>query len=359
MNIKRWTAVVVAALVLVACGSPAVETVARVDNVVLSRQELDQRIARIQKGLQSQPAQGQQPSTQDIERQLVSGPNGFVYQNLVLGLAHQRGITIEDKAVDDLIGQFRTSIGQSGNMTLDDAVQGQLGLPGAESSEFRQFVSSLLAQQKLGETLVTTDTVRQQVTDQIMAEASQKTEQVHSAHILVETQEQAQQVLDRLAKGEKFEDLAKELSKDTGSAANGGDLGWVGKGQFVPEFEKAIFEDLQPGEITKTPVQSQFGYHIIKVIERGERASMTEEQAQQLIEQSIGQQLQSQRQDALNKLIDAERTKAKAEGRLVEPTYPEPTPAPSEQPQSNGPPEQPTVEPAQPTGATAQPTTAP
>ena len=359
MNIKRWPAIVVAVLLLIACGSPSVQTVARVDNVILTRQDLDQRIARIQKGLQAQPAQTQQPSTLDIERAIVGQ---FVQQNITLNVARQRGISITDKEVDNLINQFRTSISQSGGGTLDDAVQNQLGLPGGDSSEFRQFATSFVARQKLGETLVTTDTVRQQVTDQVMAEANKQVDQVHAAHILVETEADAQKVLDRLAQGQKFEDLAKELSKDTGSATNGGDLGWAQRGQFVPEFEKTIFDELKPGETTKTPVKSQYGYHIIKVIERAQRPSMTPEQAKQTIDQQISQQLSTQRQQALQKLIDDETAKAKSEGRLQAPDYPTPTPAPqpTEAPAPPGQaagtpgPEQPTAAPGQ-----TQPTTQP
>ena len=64
--------------------------------------------------------------------------------------------------------------------------------------------------------------------------------------------------------GKKFEDIAKEKSTDPGSGANGGDLGYFGPGQMVPEFEKAAFA-LEPGSYTKEPVQSQFGWHVIKV----------------------------------------------------------------------------------------------
>lgn len=360
MNIKRWMTIILAALVLVACGTPTSPTVARVDNVTLTRQELDQRIDRIMKAQQGQTQQ--QVSRLDLERAIVGQ---FVRQNITLGLARQRGIAITDQAIDTQIEQFRTNITQSGSTTLEDAVTGQLGLSGSNSPDFRQFVSWYLVQQQLGQTLVTTDTVRQQVTDQVMAEAHKTSDQVHSAHILVDTEAEAQQVLDRLAKGEKFEDLAKQLSKDTGSATNGGDLGWVGRGQFVPEFEKAIFDDLKPGETTKQPVKSQFGYHIIKVIERAERPAMTDEQAQQLIEQTVASQLQNDRQTALQKLIDDETAKAKAEGRLIQPDYPTPTPEPTQPPVTPEPQQQPATQPTgepatQPTSQpAAQPTSAP
>ncbi|MBB2972653.1 peptidylprolyl isomerase [Mesorhizobium sp. RMAD-H1] len=87
--------------------------------------------------------------------------------------------------------------------------------------------------------------------------------EVRARHILVKTKEEAEAIIKKLDGGAKFEDLAKENSTD-GSAANGGDLGYFGQGQMVPEFEKAAFA-LEPGSYTKEPVQTQFGFHVIKV----------------------------------------------------------------------------------------------
>jgi parvulin-like peptidyl-prolyl isomerase len=338
----------IGALVLIACGAPAVQTVARVDNVILSRQDLDKRIDLVAKGLQKRPQQPGQPvpSRLDIERQIVSGPSGFITQNLVLSLAKQRGVTITDKEVDDLIARVRDQVAQQsaqgGGGTFDETVQDVLGLPGAGSSEFRQFTSFILAQQKLGDTLVTTDTVRQQISEQIMAEANKKVLKATVAHILISVPEnadaattaaaeaKAKDVIARLDKGEKFEDLAKELSDDPGSKDKGGVYEDITPGQFVPEFDKAMFQDLQPGETTKTPVKTQFGYHVIRLISRAEGPAMTEEQAKQAIEQGLPQQLQQQRMQAFQKLVEEERTKAKQEGRIEEPTYPEPTAEPAQ-----------------------------
>ncbi len=96
---------------------------------------------------------------------------------------------------------------------------------------------------------------------------------VKASHILIGLEDEseeasakakktAEELIARLDKGEDFAALAKEFSKDPGSGEKGGDLGFFGKGQMVPEFEEAAYS-LKVNEYTKTPVKSQFGYHII------------------------------------------------------------------------------------------------
>ncbi|MDE2130261.1 MAG: peptidylprolyl isomerase [Betaproteobacteria bacterium] len=83
-------------------------------------------------------------------------------------------------------------------------------------------------------------------------------------HILVPTEKEAADIIAKLKKGEKFSELAKKYSKDTASAAHGGDLGWSTPGNYVEPFAAALTK-LKPGEYTTTPVQTQFGWHIIKL----------------------------------------------------------------------------------------------
>jgi len=108
--------------------------------------------------------------------------------------------------------------------------------------------------------------------EKLLAEIAKDTphteEQVLARHILVDNEQLATALYAQLTAGQDFAELAKKESKDTASAANGGELGWFGKGAMVPEFETAAFS--QPiGEIGK-PVKSQYGYHIIQVIARQE-----------------------------------------------------------------------------------------
>ncbi|HWK45161.1 MAG TPA: peptidylprolyl isomerase [Stellaceae bacterium] len=89
--------------------------------------------------------------------------------------------------------------------------------------------------------------------------------EVHARHILLPTEAEAKAVIAELDKGGDFAKLATEKSKDPG-ASNGGDLGWFGKEDMVPEFADAAFK-MKPGDYTKTPIKTQFGWHVIKVEE--------------------------------------------------------------------------------------------
>ena len=91
-------------------------------------------------------------------------------------------------------------------------------------------------------------------------------DEVRARHILVEEEDEAAAVLARLEAGEEFADIAREVSQDPGSARNGGDLGFFTAGRMVAPFSAAAFE-LEPGEISD-PVETQFGWHVIKVEER-------------------------------------------------------------------------------------------
>lgn len=112
-----------------------------------------------------------------------------------------------------------------------------------------------------------------------------KLDEVKAAHILVDEEKLAKDLVKKLNKGEDFAALAKEHSKD-GSSENGGDLGYFAENEVVPEFASAAFST-DVGAYTKEPVKSQFGYHIIKVEEKRKRPAAPFEQVKPYLEQEL------------------------------------------------------------------------
>ena len=110
-------------------------------------------------------------------------------------------------------------------------------------------------------------------------------EEVHAEHILVPTKAEAEKIIAKLNKGADFATLAKQYSKDPG-AKNGGDLGFFKKDEMVPAFADAAFA-LKPGTYTKTPVHSQFGWHVIKVLARRQAPAPTFAEAEDGLRQKI------------------------------------------------------------------------
>jgi peptidyl-prolyl cis-trans isomerase C len=137
-----------------------------------------------------------------------------------------------------------------------------------------------------------TDAELQEGYKNIVVAQHQADEEVHARHILVETKEAADKVVADLKAGGSFEDLAKQ-SKDP-SGQNGGDLGFFGKGQMVPEFEAAAFA-LEPGSFTEEPIQSQFGWHVIKLEEK----RMSQPPAFDAVKEQLTAFLQRQKFDAI------------------------------------------------------------
>ena len=127
-------------------------------------------------------------------------------------------------------------------------------------------------------------------------------ETVNADHILVDSEEKALEVLAKIESGEmSFADAAKEYSSCP-SGQRGGNLGDFGRGQMVPEFEKAAFE-LGEGEMTKAPVQTQFGYHLIKLNSKSEATVMPYEQiAPQLSEMVLNEKRREAYERKINQL---------------------------------------------------------
>jgi len=131
-------------------------------------------------------------------------------------------------------------------------------------------------------------------------------EEVRARHILVEGEEDAKKIATRLKGGEDFAKIAKEVSKDPGSGAEGGDLGFFTKDRMVPEFAEAAFA-MKPGEVSQ-PVKSQFGWHVIKLEERRQKPLPTFDQVKDRIAQALAAKAQTDYLQGLRASAKIEKT---------------------------------------------------
>ena len=154
-----------------------------------------------------------------------------------------------------------------------------------------------------------TKTIGSQVTEEALKKIYSETksemasgDQIKARHILLDSEENAAEIIKKLQAGGEFAKLASEYSTGP-SAASGGDLGWFGEGQMVPEFSKAAFA-LNPGDIVTKPVKTQFGWHIILVEDRKVSAPPSFDEAKEQLASNMSQRL-------LKQLIETLRAKSK------------------------------------------------
>lgn len=162
-------------------------------------------------------------------------------------------------------------------------------------------------------------TVDKKITDKAVHDLYDKTiasakpaEEIKARHILVESEDQAKDIVKQLKDGKDFAELAKEKSKDPGSAKNGGDLGWFTAEVMVPEFSKTAFA-LKKGEISQ-PVKTQFGWHVIQVEDRRKQEPAKFDDVKDRLRQQL-------REQAITETIDRLKKSAKIEvkGQAAQP----------------------------------------
>jgi peptidyl-prolyl cis-trans isomerase C len=144
----------------------------------------------------------------------------------------------------------------------------------------------------------------------------------HARHILVATEPFAEKIVQRLGRGEKFEDLAKAESMDP-SKSNGGDLSWIRPESVPPEFMKAL-ETLKPGEYTKTPVQTSFGWHIVQLVETRPLSPQSFDQRKPRIEQEIERKKFKDYVDELMRTAQVKKTLDQGSSASAAPAAPAP-----------------------------------
>ncbi|WP_335703614.1 peptidylprolyl isomerase [Bacillus sp. JJ1562] len=189
--------------------------------------------------------------------------------------AEKEMITVSDKELDEEMQPLIDSYG--GEESFTSAIEAS-GLTRADvEDDVRQFIQT----KKLLEPRIeiTDDEIKTYF--EANKDSLAQPEQVQASHILVEDETTANEVATKLADGSDFAELAKEYSKDTANAEDGGELGYFGKGQMVAEFDNAVFS-LGIDEISD-PVKTEFGYHIIKVTDKKEAKEANYEESKDTI----------------------------------------------------------------------------
>lgn len=179
----------------------------------------------------------------------------------IMGLAEQQNVwqsILDDMIQEELLLQYA---GQHGigvdPAEVDTAIEQQAAMGGASPAGTPTAEETTRQREEVA---------RQQLIGKVVAQNT-RADMFKSKHILVEDEATAQDIVQRLEAGEDFAQLARELSKDPGSADKGGEYGWIPRGDFVPEYEEAAFS----AELNKPViVQTQFGYHVIVVEDRAE-----------------------------------------------------------------------------------------
>ncbi|PLT33789.1 peptidylprolyl isomerase [Bacillus sp. V5-8f] len=188
-----------------------------------------------------------------------------VVQELVYEQVLSENYKVSDKEVDKKVDELKEQMGANFEMAL-----AQAGYKDENALKRSMKVSMMQEKAAIKDVKVTEKEMKEHY-DSLKPE-------VKARHILVNDEKTAKEVKQKLDKGEKFEDLAKKYSQDPGSAEKGGDLGWFGAGQMVPEFENATYA-LKKNEIS-APVKSEHGYHIIQLLDKKEKKSYAEMKSQ-------------------------------------------------------------------------------
>ncbi len=209
------------------------------------------------------------------------------------------GIKIPKAKIDSLYASEYNSLLESYDIS-EDQLSSILQNQGRTLDEYKagirdsirgQLRNEALRERAVGSIEPTEEELRSYFENDISAYETE--EEIRASHILVQDEETANQILEELALGQSFAELAKEYSADTGTVDEGGDLGWFSRGQMVVEFEQAVFA-LEKGEISR-PVKTDYGYHIIQLVDRQAASTPTLEEVKDQVRDDYIAQLSSER----------------------------------------------------------------
>jgi parvulin-like peptidyl-prolyl isomerase len=184
----------------------------------------------------------------------------LINRQVLAAAARTEKITVTDGDIDQRLSLFASQLGGQQQL-MQSAAQN-----GIAAKDLRPYVRDLVLKDAIGDALTKDEQVDQATLQSVYTQNIGQYDQVHAAHIVVADQALAQQILDQVkADPSKFAALAKQYSLDTSNKDSGGDLAPAGRGQFVKEFEDAVFGAPAGSYLL---VHTQFGWHVVHVIER-------------------------------------------------------------------------------------------
>ena len=199
-----------------------------------------------------------------LEQAGQQGLNLLIAQKIVDLEAKKQKITISEAEIEQALEKYYDYYGGEESFTQ---IMAKSGTSLAEVK--KNLISTMKVQKLLEPRIKVTEDEMKAFFEENKEDFAQE-EQVKARHILVATEKEAQEIKDKLAKGEDFAALAKEYSIDDSTKNSGGQLGFFNRGDMVSEFEKTAFT-LPVGEIS-APVKTEYGYHLIKVEDKKEAA---------------------------------------------------------------------------------------
>jgi parvulin-like peptidyl-prolyl isomerase len=291
------------ALLAAACGGGSSaplgsDDVAVVGNQQITKDQFQQLMGRAKKSYDQQKRAFPKAGTAEYEQLKGQAITFLVQQAEVAEQAKKKGVDISDKRVDQEIARYKKQFYGGSDARYEKAVK-QQGLTDAQARDAirEQLVSQALFKKVTGDVKVSDADIKQYYNTHKTQYVQPESREVR--HILVTQKALADSLYQQLKHGANFAKLAKQYSKDPGSAANGGKL-TVSKGQTVPQFDKTAFS-LKTGEISP-PVHTQYGYHVIQALSPV-KAATTTTLAQ--VRASIRQQLEQQKKnDEITKWLD-------------------------------------------------------
>ena len=289
------------------------DVVAQINGKKITKDELLLQARQMQAQM-AQASRGQRvpPLDEAFYKQILEG---LVAQTLLLQDAKAQGVAVSDEELKPqlaaLRGRFPDEAAYKKALEQEGLTEKQLQEKLRQEAVIQKYVGTKI----FNEVAVTDQTAREFYDKNL--DKMQRPERAHLRHILIRVEpnaaaadkqkarDKAEDFLKRIKGGEDFAKLAAENSDDPGSKVRGGDLSWMARGQTPPPFEKAAFALTKPNDLSDV-VETQFGYHIIQLVEREAASAVPLEEArpritQMLQQRQVGERLQARVQELKNK----------------------------------------------------------